>query len=244
MTISDIKRVKNEIRKRIWDILERENIARFPRPVYGRIPNFVGAEEAANRLFRTSLWRKAKVIKVNPDSPQKPVRLKALLDGKIVIMASPRLKRGFILLDPRTIPAFSYRYASTIRGAFVYGREISLQGLPMIDLVVTGSVAIDKQGNRLGKGGGYAELEYAILRELGLVNEYTPIVTTIHDKQLVNEIPWEPHDLVIDAAFTPTKTLYFKASRTKPGGIIWDILGEKKELPVIRELARLKSITL
>jgi 5-formyltetrahydrofolate cyclo-ligase len=34
---------KWEIRKRIWDLLEAKDIARPPRPVHHRIPNFDGA---------------------------------------------------------------------------------------------------------------------------------------------------------------------------------------------------------
>ncbi len=30
---------KDDIRQRLWERLERENIADFPRPCFGRIPN-------------------------------------------------------------------------------------------------------------------------------------------------------------------------------------------------------------
>lgn len=38
------------IRKKIWDMMEEKNYARPPRPVHHRIPNFDGADKAANRL--------------------------------------------------------------------------------------------------------------------------------------------------------------------------------------------------
>lgn len=41
---------KGQIRKKIWDLMENSGIARFPRPVYGRFPNFEGAAQAAERL--------------------------------------------------------------------------------------------------------------------------------------------------------------------------------------------------
>ncbi len=234
--MNDIKKIKQEIRERIWRLLEEKNVALFPRPVYGRIPNFVGAEKAAEKIARMSIWRRASVIKANPDSPQKPLRARALLEGKKVVMASPRLKKGFILLDPRQIPPSKLVYASTIKGAFVYGKILSLKEIPMIDLVVTGCVAVDKKGARLGKGGGYAELEYAILRELGVIDDNTLVVTTIHDLQLVDNIPREPHDLTVDVVATPTKIIKFEPRPPKPKGIIWEILGEKRELPPLKEL--------
>ncbi|HEC81354.1 MAG TPA: 5-formyltetrahydrofolate cyclo-ligase, partial [Thermoplasmatales archaeon] len=67
---------KDEIRQTVWDLLEKKNVVTFPRPVYGRIPNFVGANVAAEKLDELRLWRKARVIKSNPDSPQKWVREK------------------------------------------------------------------------------------------------------------------------------------------------------------------------
>ncbi len=236
----DSVEVKKRIRETIWRIMEERNIARFPRPVYGRIPNFIGAEKAADRLCRTSMWRRAEVIKVNPDSPQQPVRYRALLDGKKLVMATPRLRKGFILLDPSKIPHHRYMSASTIRGAFRYGRLIRLNEIPSVDLIVTGCVAVDRYGGRVGKGGGYAELEYAILRELGVIDDNVIVATTVHDVQVINErIPIEKHDLTVDAIFTPTQTIYVNPRPGKPKGIYWDLLGEKASLEVFIELKKI-----
>lgn len=48
-------------------------VHRFPRPVHHRIPNFVDAEKAAQRFAALPEFAAAKVIKVNPDTPQKMV---------------------------------------------------------------------------------------------------------------------------------------------------------------------------
>ncbi len=238
----NVKRIKEEIRMRIWRIMEEKNIARFPRPVYGRIPNFVGAEQAVSRIVSLNIWRRAEVVKANPDSPQKPLRYHALLNGKTLVMATPRLREGFLILDPKRIPPSKYGFASTIKGAFIYGYRAGLRELPRIDLIVTGCVAVDRHGNRLGKGGGYAELEYAILRELGLVDDSVYVVTTIHDVQIVDHVPREPHDLTVDIIATPRRLYIVKPRPPKPRGIIWEILGEKARLGVIRELRKLKGM--
>lgn len=104
--------------------MEKQNIARFPRPVFGRIPNFVGAEVAAARLGSMPEYQKARILKVNPDSPQRAVREMALRDGKRVVMPTPRLKKGFLLLDSEQIAVRMHRTASTIRGAFQLGKRI------------------------------------------------------------------------------------------------------------------------
>jgi 5-formyltetrahydrofolate cyclo-ligase len=66
----------------VWDLLEGEGVARFPG-AQGRIPNF-DAGETARRLASLPVWRAARAIKCNPDSSQKPVRLRALQEGKVV----------------------------------------------------------------------------------------------------------------------------------------------------------------
>lgn len=236
---TDIKSMKQNIREYIWRILETKNIAKFPKPIHNRIPNFIGAEKASEKIFKTSIWLKSSVVKINPDSPQRTIRYRALVDGKIVIMASPKLKQGFIILDPESIPFNKYSYASTIAGAFKYGKLVSLKQIPKVDLVVTGCVAVDLKGNRVGKGGGYGELEYAILKELRLVDNNTPVATTIHDLQIVDSVPREEHDLTVDVIATPTKLFFIEPRPIKPCGIIWDKLYDKAELNVIKELRQI-----
>ena len=107
---------KEAIRREIWRLMEESGISRFPKPVVGRIPNFEGSEKAAQRLISQDEFQSARVVKVNPDSPQAHVRRGALLSGKMLIMPSPRLRKGFILLDPVKIPRRFLMEASTIRG--------------------------------------------------------------------------------------------------------------------------------
>src|SRR5690606_26426508 len=95
---------KDEAREAVWDRLQAERLARFPFPPHGRIPNFAGAEQAAKRLFELSPWKHAKRLKINPDAPQRPVREEALRRGIKVYVPTPRLRGGFMLFDPATIP--------------------------------------------------------------------------------------------------------------------------------------------
>ncbi|MFQ6015181.1 MAG: 5-formyltetrahydrofolate cyclo-ligase, partial [Anaerolineae bacterium] len=147
---------KAELRARIWTLLEREGVVRFPG-AEGRIPNFAGAEKAAARLQALDDWRNARTIKANPDSPQRAVRELALREGKKVYMAVPRLRKVkcFVELDPARLVG-RYRQASTIKGAFRWGRPILLEEMEPIDLIVAGSVAVTREGARVGKGGGYS----------------------------------------------------------------------------------------
>ena len=228
---------KQEIRERVWRVLEERGVARFPRPVRGRIPNFIGAEEAADRLLSLEAYRNAEVVKVSPDSPQRRIRYRCLADGKTLIMPTPRLSKGFLILDPKNIPRKMFRDASTIRGAFKWGRLIEPEKLPRVDFIVVGSVAVSRDGVRIGKGGGYGELEYAILRELGKVDEETPIATNVHDLQVFEELPSDPYDLTLDYIATPTRIIRCRR-KMRPKGIIWSLLRPEKleEIPLLKGL--------
>lgn len=184
--------------------MEEKGIATFPKPVYHRIPNFIGATKAAQNLRKLPEYKRAKVIFCNPDSPQRPIREMILKDGKILVMATPRLKHGFLVVTSETT-AGRERLASTIKGAFKFGKETV--DFPKPNLIVTGSVAVDENGNRLGKGHGYGDREIKMIREkFGKV----PVATTIHDVQLVDYVPSMPQDEKVDIVVTPTKIIRIK----------------------------------
>lgn len=232
---------KEAIREKIWSVLESRDIPIFPKDIRGRIPSFKGQEKAAENLFSTEEWKRAKIVKVNPDSPQQPVRLRALEEGKILIVPSPRLRMGFILLNPGEIPKRLYREASRISGFMKLGKRMGirdLEALGKIDMIVEGSVAVNEFGERLGKGEGYGEIEYAILAELGIAGEKTPIATTVHELQVVKgRIPQDPWDVPIDIIATPERIIRCRRGQ-RPKGIIWEKLSEEKikEIPILKDL--------
>ena len=211
---------KASLRAQSWQAIEAAGARRFPGTV-GRIPNFVGAEKAAARLAQTDLFQAAKVIKCNPDSPQRAVRHAALKAGKTVIMAVPKLAQRacFWRLDPAVLS--DLWEASSIKGASAVAEAVREDAVGSIDLIVTGSVAVAADGARLGKGGGYSDLEYAVLRELGLVTAATPIVTTVHSSQVraAGEIPMDGHDISLDLFCTEGSTVDCAREYERPAGV-------------------------
>lgn len=228
---------KQALRERVWRELEAKGVAAFPKPVRGRIPNFVGSGEAATLLRSLPVYAQAKTIFVNPDAAQLAVRALALRDGKRLIMATPKLREGFILLDPARIK--NAKRAASIRGAFEHGRKTSIRG-EEVELIIEGSVVVDRRGGRVGKGGGFGDLEFAILRETGAVTDATPIVTTVHPLQIVDEVPMSEHDVPVDFIVTPDRIIETAHAHPKPSGIIWDILPSDafKRMPILAELRR------
>jgi 5-formyltetrahydrofolate cyclo-ligase len=243
-TTTGLKNTKDDIRERIWRTLEKERVALFPG-ARGRIPNFKGADLAARLLSELLEWQKALTIKANPDSPQRPVRHLALGSGKTIYMAVPRLRerKCFIKLDPSRIPHKNIHEASTIKGAFRYGLPVHPKEIPQIDLVVAGSVAVNRRGSRIGKGGVYSDLEYAIGREFGFVKEEVVILTTVHPLQILDEdLPETNHDFRIDFIVTPDEIIPTHREGGRPHGIIRDHLTDQKisEIPILKEMLSLK----
>ncbi len=216
---------KAAVREAVWDDLEEREVARFPYPPHGRIPNFAGADDAAALLTETSSWDRARTIKINPDAPQRPVRQQALRSGKRLFMAVPRLRepKPFLELDPDRIDDFDE--ASTIGGASDHGRPVRVDEMPQIDLVVSGSVAVDRHGTRVGKGEGYSDIEYAILREFDCLDADTPVVTTVHERQIwPDPLDSDPHDVPITQIVTPERHYEPESVRSPPTGIDWSVL--------------------
>jgi 5-formyltetrahydrofolate cyclo-ligase len=232
---------KAEVRDMVWRAMEVRGVSRFPG-TKGRIPNFVGAERAALHLQTLPAWRAARVVKINPDAPQLPVRRMALREGKLVYMAVPRLRdlECFLELDPARLGRRALQAAS-IKGAERLGRPVGLEAMPPIDLIVCGSVAVNGKGARAGKGGGFSDLEYALLAETGKVGPRTPIVTTVHPIQMVpQEIEMRAHDIPVDVVVTPDGPIPLTAAFPRPRGIYPEALDERKieEVPVLARLLR------
>ena len=237
---------KWDIRKRIWDMMEEKDIAQYPRPVHHRIPNFKGAEQAAARLAALPEFVEANIIKVNPDTPQRAVRHAVLQQRKTLLTPQPRLRTGFfstIRMD--LLPSLvEINDCTNSAGVAKWGTAVTLNDKYNVDLVVVGSTAVcPRTGARVGKGEGFAELEWGILSAQGNLDPLTTlVVTTVHDEQVVDDIPvgsLTKHDVPVDVIVTPTKVIRVPNRAPKPSGIFWDLLSPQK-LGQIRVLQQLK----
>ena len=233
---------KSAARQWVWDRLAAEGVARFPFPPHGRIPNFGGAELAAEQLLEIEPWKSATAIKVNPDSPQRPLRAEALRRGITVFVPTPRLRGGFKKLDPRHIPPDKIDEAASLSHGDRWSEEVALAALadmPWLDAIVCGSVAVTRDGRRCGKGEAYSDLEFAILRELG--HPPVPVATTVHDLQVVASVPRDPTDQPLSVIATPTHVIRIKRPSAAPTGIDWTRLTAEdlEEMPILAELKRM-----
>ncbi len=229
---AELLEAKAALRQEVWSAMRAARVARFPGAA-GRIPNFTGAEAAAERLRALPEWQAARTVKANPDAAQWPVRQRALEDGKTVYMAVPRLAapEPFFALDPAHLSE-PPRKAASISGASRSARRVMLADLPPVDLVVMGTVAAGEDGRRLGKGGGFADLEFALATAAGLIGPHTMSVTTVHELQLrpAGAIPVTSHDVPVDLIVTPERVIDCRprhGPRQAPR-ICWEDLTEEK----------------
>jgi 5-formyltetrahydrofolate cyclo-ligase len=239
-TLVEIERAKQEVRARIWALLEREGAAKPPGTVVGKIPNFLGTEAAAEQLAALPVWQTAQVVKANPDKAQRAVRATALADGKVLYMAVPRLadELPFYPLEPErsTVPPWE---AASKEGASRAGRKVTANKLRPVDLVVCGSVVVNREGVRVGKGGGFSDLEVAFLVEAGVLRPDTVLATTVHPLQVAAEsLPETVHDFRVDLITTPDEVIWCGEPR-RPPGILWEHLHQEKiaAIPVLEALA-------
>jgi 5-formyltetrahydrofolate cyclo-ligase len=231
---------KEAIRRSVWAAMDREGVSRFPG-AQGRIPNFEDARAAAERLTQHPAWKRAKTIKANPDAPQTHARRLALEQGKTLVMAVPRLREHhpFRLLDPAKLTKKQLREAATIKGALRHGRVIDLEQVPRLDLILTGSVAVNLSGERIGKGGGFSDLEYALLAETRKVSDKTVIATTVHPVQILTEdLFTTTHDIPVDLIVTPRAAIEVERDTRRPRGVLWDHLQPPQihEIPVLERM--------
>jgi 5-formyltetrahydrofolate cyclo-ligase len=225
---------KQKIRRRMWDLVVAEGVVE--PGVHGFIPAFAGAEAAAGRLAGLREWRAAQVVKAVPDRAQQPVRERALRDGKLLYVAVPRLaaESPFFVLDPADLAATPAE-APSGGGAAHRARKVGVSDMRRVDMVVCGSVAVNRRGTRLGKGGGYADIAVALLQEAGRIGPSTVIVTTVHPLQVVDEaMPETEHDFSVDLIVTPDEVIECEPQR-RPTGLYWNHLTAAKlaAIPVL-----------
>ena len=210
---------KQRIRNEVWKKLLEVGVSKL---TYGHIPIFKGQEKAAQNLRKLQVYANAKRVFIPSDQAQYRARVNAVEDGKTLIMATPGLKDGFYQVD-RSVA--NYRLAVQSHQVSKHAKKLhtSYESIGKIDLLLTGAGAVSRQGERIGKGTGFFDKEYAILREIGCVEEDTPIIALVHDLQVYDSLPFEEgKDVPVDYIVTPQKVIKVERRLSRPTGIDWD----------------------
>ena len=203
----------------------------------GCAPPQTSAGKIAERLRRLPEYRKAKTILMMPSSLLFQARINCLLDGKVLLMPSPALKLGFYRVKPFSIAFPDLAYGTSLKGITLFGKKMQVKKLRQveIDLALTGCVAIDQTGHRLGEGTGFFDLSMGILGTLGAVSESTVVGCVAGvEQQSENMLICDPWDVGIDFLVMKDQDATFATSGHKYT-VDWDVL-EKKQLRKIEPL--------
>jgi 5-formyltetrahydrofolate cyclo-ligase len=240
---------KASVRERVWSELRKVALpdSRHHFDFGEFIADFEGGDAAVARLVDHPFYRNARLIFITPDNCLDRLRLQALRDGKTVLMTTYAIRRGFWVLDPATIAEDHFLYASTLDGMERVGRPVDLDAIAAmgkVDYLVTGTGAINHDGVRFGKGHGFFDAEWGMLYKLGCIDTTTPAAAVVHDCQLLDEILQpDVFDTVVDAIFTPTRTIAVSNPQKPTCGILWDRL-DPHMLATIPPLQQLKAMGL
>lgn len=235
---------KSEARKTVWSELVKvaEPDSRFHLDFNEYIPDFEGSDAATERLISSDIYRPAETIFITPDNCLEQLRAQTVRNGKTQIMSTYGIRRGFVELKPEDVEPGLEEYIVMLDAIEKAGRYISLpelQGNYHFDLIVTGASAVSTGGIRFGKGHGFFDLEWAILYQLGIVDQSTPIVAFVHDCQVVDiNLQANRFDTLCDYIVTPTRVIHIAGAQKPTAGVLWDKLepGMMEMIPPLQEL--------
>jgi 5-formyltetrahydrofolate cyclo-ligase len=193
---------KQDVREHVWQVLEQKEIAAFPRPIKGRIPNFKGSGVAAGRLREIREFSSAHCVFCAPDYVLTRARELVLREQKVLAVATPHMKK---FLEIRNIEEDCIVRASGIRGFEVFGERLKTK----VDLMVQGSVAVDRKGNKIGKGSGYGDREFHLLKSLNMMKPKVMVATIVHGEQVFGDMSglMNENDVKVDFIVTPEEII-------------------------------------
>jgi 5-formyltetrahydrofolate cyclo-ligase len=235
-------RLRRVVWGRLRDVARPDS--RFDLDFGNFVPDFEGSDRCVARIRATAAYKNARRLFITPDNNLEAFRAQAIRDGKELIVSTYGIRRGFVRIEAGVVPHQDSDLAAALDGLERFGQILSIKEvrtLSAIDAVISGAAAVTTRGVHFGKGHGYLDLEWGILRELGLVTDRTPVIVSVHDCQVVNEnVPSAAYDCTVDLIATPTRTVRCAAGKRKPPGILWDrvTVATLEQIPYLAQLER------
>lgn len=184
----------------------------------------------AERLRRIPPYRNSKAVFVSLERALKQIRLNVLTDGKLLVLPSGSLNKGFLRIDPVAVPTARRSLAIQPHPRNPYASKIqyTVSLSPPIDLIVTTARLVGRDGTRLGDGQGHLDLQYAILNELSWLDARVKIVAIVDECQILPSLQVDIHDVDVHWIVTPREAFPTTHPRNSPGRIIWSRLSTRQ----------------
>ncbi|KAF1947358.1 hypothetical protein EJ02DRAFT_140918 [Clathrospora elynae] len=221
-------------------------------------PDFRGSSSAIDRVIGLPCYKSAEVLLITPDNSLEQLRLRALKDGKKVLVATYRLRRGFVLLHPGKISADKYEMAACLDGMEKpgIGQTVTLMQMRNesleIDMCAIGGLAFNAQGVTIWEGHSLFEVQWAMLRDMKIVHPNAPVIAVAHACQVVDEAelglesvkPDESGEVQCDYVVTPERVFEVEGAIKPAEGIDFAKLDPKalNNIPPLQELKGIRMM--
>ncbi len=196
--------------------------------------------KTAETLRKQPEYRQSKTLFVSPSPQLHQIRINALLDGKILVMPGPAIKKGFYRFAPYKISFKDLAHATSLKGIELFGKLLdskSMQELH-VDLALTDCLAVDSSGGRLGQGAGFFDLSMGLLTERGGVDGQTIFgAVGVQEQRVDEDLPQESWDVKMNFFLHEEGATPMFVGGQSPS-ISWDDL-EKKRVRKIEPLWQL-----
>ncbi|SFN05991.1 5-formyltetrahydrofolate cyclo-ligase family protein [Thermodesulforhabdus norvegica] len=214
------KQSKNALRISILSGLNPEELLRQMEHCLNR---------CSERLRGLLAYRKARFIYLSLSPLMEQMRYNALMDGKIVVLPSPRLKNSFFLLDPASIAPSARLVAVRTNRISKYGRQIDFKTCrkPFIDMTVSEVVAANtRTGALLCDGTGFYDLHRGVMALLGWLKKDCLSVACVDGRNAGRHlmIPVKENDSIADYVVTPEGVIQINEKKSRRPVLIGEIL--------------------
>jgi len=186
------------VKQTIRELVRRQLAAMAPTVAHAK------SMAACKRLLALPEFERAATMMIYLPIPEEvdisPLALRGWQDQKTV--AAPKLswdKRHMVPIEIRSLETGLVESRSYLREP-ADGEPVSLD---MLDLVIVPALAFDRQGNRLGRGGGFYD------RFLASADFKGASVGIAFREQVLDELPVDEHDVPVDMVVTDEEVLRF-----------------------------------
>ena len=186
--------------------------------------------KVAQKLRGLPLYREAATVFATPGKSLHQARINCLVDGKNLVMPGSSIRTGFFLLPARSISFKDIPAAVTYKGLAEKGQLLKGSAIAKLSvgLLLTDSMAVDRNGGRIGDGNGFFDLCCALLQEFRGLREEWEALTIIDENHISQELlPQDAWDIKLAGAVTQSDIHTFAKPEQKPR-IYWDALSRDR----------------
>jgi 5-formyltetrahydrofolate cyclo-ligase len=189
-----------------------------------------GWGRAAERLRKLSAYRDAAAVLASPTPALFQVRVNVLADRKLLVIPTPALEKGFLLVEGSSIPFPKLRSAAFPGRDNRFAELMDLSGSPhrRIELMAVEALAAGKNGGILGDGSGHLDLQYAVLGTLDRLDPGVQVAALVPPDRVLENVPAAPGDVPAHWIVTPEGIERTRAEELPPPAIDWERLSEKR----------------